>query len=433
MEQKSEIRILGLKVFEKRSAISKLIHDNWISQIFGSSTATGKMVNDESALTVSAVWSCIQLLSNTFAIPALNVYRKVDDTREIQSDHPIQYLIHRKPNDIMTSFTWRRTMMMLCAITGNSYSIIRRDPNKGIPISFDFIANPRVNVQPVIYQNKLYYVVKGEDLPIQASDMIHYRWNSTDGINGRSPLTIARENIGQALAMQEYGSKIFSEGGSKRVALKSPVKLTNEQKDSFRNVWNKEYAGMDNLQKIMFLEGKETDLVEIGMSPEDAQFLGVMKFKIEEIARIYGVPLHLIQSLDQATNNNIEHQGIQYVIYTMMTHYVNFEQELDFKLFPDKPEFYTKHNTNALMRGDMTTEAEYFGKMSDLGVYSINDIRKIKDENPIKDGDGHYVQVNRIPIEKMNDLLDNTLSKLADEAKKRSNGNGQKVEQVILQ
>lgn len=433
MEQKSEIRILGLKVWERRGIITEMIRNNWLSQIFGSTTATGQMVNDETAMTVSSVWACVQLLSNTFAIPALNVYKKKGDIRELQADHPIQLLIHRKPNDIMSAFEWRQTMMMLAAITGNSYSIIRRSDRTGSPVSFDFIPNSRTSVKPFIYQNKLWYQVEGEKLPIPARDMIHYKWNSTDGISGRSPVSIARENIGQSLAIQDYGSKVFSEGAAKRIALKTPAKLTPDQKESFQNIWNKKYSGTDNMHKVMFIEGKDTELVEIGMSPEDAQFLGVMKFKIEEIARIYGVPLHLIQSLDHATNNNIEHQAIQFVIYTMMTHYVKFEQELDLKLFPDKPEYYTKHNTNALVRGDMKTEAEYFGKMSDLGVYSINEIRKIKDENPIDDGDGHLVQVNRVPVEQMNDLTGSTLSKLADAAVKRAMGNGKKVESVNLQ
>jgi HK97 family phage portal protein len=426
LKASSEIRILGIKLFERRSSGLDLAYnrfrDSFLSQALGSQTTTGRRVTDELALTVSAVWGCVQILANTFAIPALNVYRKQGDIREIQQNHPKQILIHRKPNAYMTAFTWRRTMMMSAAITGNAYSRIIRNENTGAVLFFDYIKSDLVT--PFLYKHELWYRIRGEELPVHSADMIHFKWLSLDGIKGRSPISIARENIGQALAIQDYGSKVFSEGGSKRVALKTPQKIHPDQKDAFRKVWNEEIAGTENLAKLMFLEGG-SELVEIGMSPEDAQMLGVMKFKIEEICRIYGVPLHLVQSLDHATNNNIEHQAIQYVIYTMMAHYVNFEQELDYKLFPDDTEYYTRHNTNALMRGDMKTEAEYFGKMTDIGVYSINDIRKIKDENPIDDGDVHMVQVNRMPIKDMKDKSAELLKKLAAEASK--NGNGIKV------
>ncbi len=426
MQEKTEIRILGIKLYEKRNLAYHTYKQDFLSNVLGTQTSTGKRVTDDLALTVSAVWGCVQLLSNTFAIPALNVYRKTGDIREIQSDHPSHLLIHRKPNQIQTNFTWRRSMMMAAAMRGNAYSLIHRNERTGAPESFEFLPNANVPVKPFLYKGKLWYDVKGMDDAVPSWNMIHYMWNSVNGIEGKSPLSAARENVAQAITIQEYGSKVFAEGGSKRVALKSPAKITEQQKDGFRKLWDSEIAGVENLQKLMFLEGG-AELAEIGMSPEDAQMLGTMKFKIEEICRFYSVPLHLVQSLDHATNNNIEHQAIQFIIYTMMAHYVNFEQELNFKLFPDNAEYYTKHNTNALVRGDMKTESEYFGKMSDIGVYSINDIRRIKDENPIPDGDGHYVQLNRMPIEKMNKMPDETLSKLAGEANKRSQGNGHKV------
>lgn len=418
MKESKEIRILGLKVFEQRNIQGVAYNtyaEDFFNRILGSRSSTGKVVTTDESLTISAVWACVQILSNTFAIPALNLYRKEGNIREIQHDNPIQILIHRRPNEYMTAFNWRRTMMMAAAVTGNGYSVIKRDERTGYPTSFEFIRSSLVT--PCIIEGKLWYGIQGYKSTIPASDMIHLKWISQDGIVGMSPLKQAKENIGQAMAIQEYGSKIFAEGGSKRMALKTPGKIQAEQKAAYKKVWNEEIAGVENLSKLMFLEGG-SELVEIGMSPEDAQMLGVMKFKIEEICRMYGVPLHLVQSLDHATNNNIEHQGIQYVIYTMMAHYVNFEQELDYKLFPDKTDFYTRHNTNALMRGDMKTEAEYFGKMTDIGVYSINDIRAIKDENPIPDGDAYYVQLNRIPVKDMNYKTSDTLKKLADDAAK---------------
>jgi HK97 family phage portal protein len=327
----------------------------------------------------------------------------------------------------MTAFTWRRTIMMQAATHGNSYTMIHRNANSGRPESLELFLNP-LDVKPYLIKGKLWYKVSTESEPIAAENIIHFKWNG-DGITGKSPMAIAKENIAQALAIQEYGSKIFSSGGSKKVALKYPNKLTDDVKESFRKSWSKQYNGTDKLHELAFLDGG-SELVEIGMNPEEAQMVETMKFKIEEICRIYNVPLHLVQSLDHATNNNIEHQGIQFVSYTMMPHYINFEQELDFKLFPGDPNKYTRHNANALMRGDMKTEAEYFGKMTDIGVYSINDIKRIKDENPIDDGDAHYVQVNRTTIQNLNEqvtpTVDQSIRNLVEETIK--NKNGHKIE-----
>jgi len=422
-----EVRLFGRQLFEVRSdKVRQLIKDNWLSQIYGSNTKTGKLVNENNATAVSAVWSCIQVYSNTFAMVPLNVYRKEKDKRIIDSENPIHILIHSRPNVYMTSFTWRRAVMMQCASNGNSYTIIERNGYSGRPVALSLVINSR-DVKPYLVNGKLWYSVKDREEPVPAEDMIHFMWNTRDGFNGLNPIEIARENIGQALAIQEYGSRVFSEGGAKRVALKTPGKLTPDQKDSWRKTWKEKYGGLDNMHELAIVEGAG-ELIEIGMNPEDAQFVQVMKFKIEEIARIYNVPLHMIQSLDHATNNNIEHQSMQFVTHTMMPHYVNFEQELDYKLFGLGSKNYTKHTVNALLRGDAKTRAFWYRTMSDLGAYSINDMLKKEDENPIEGGDGHYVQVNRIPLDKMDKVDQEDPSRsLAEEAKKRTNGHS-KVE-----
>ena len=422
--QKSEIRILGLKVFERRSdSVNGMIRESFLQNIFGSQSSTGKMVNETNANTIAVMWACRQLLSNAFCMVPLSAYQKDGDKRTILDKDPIHILIHNRPNSYMTSFTWRRTIMMQATSYGNSYTIIHRNENSGKPETLELLLKPK-DVKPYLVKGKVWYDVKGFELPVPAENMIHFKWNG-DGIVGKSPMEVARENIGQALAMQDYGSKIFSTGGSKKVAIKTPNKITPEMKESMKNSWAQNYGGSDKLHELAFLDGG-TELIEVGMSPADAQMVEQMKFKIEEICRIYSVPLHLVQSLDHATNNNIEHQGIQFVTYTMMPHFVNFEQELDFKLFGGQTGKYTKHNVSALMRGDMQTEAAYLGKMMDLGIYSINDVKRIKDENPIEDGDGHYVQVNRVSIKEMNkpapSRVDPAVRALIEEALKQKNG-----------
>lgn len=397
------------------------MQDHWKSLMYGSTTKTGRMVNETNALAVSAVWSCLQVYSNTMAMVPLNVYRKDKNKRVLADDLPIYSLLHSRPNSLMTSFTWRRTAMMQCAANGNSYTIIRRNDRTGRIDQLDLTQNPR-DVSVYLIEGKLWYEVKGETNLIPAYNMIHFRWNSTDGIIGKSPIEVARETIGQVLAIQEYGSRVFTEGGGRRVALISPGRLNDDQKKSFRTTWKEEYGGVENLHNVAILEGGG-DLKEIGMNPQDAQFVEVSKFKIEEIARIYNVPLHMIQSLDHATNNNIEHQSMQFVTHTMMPHYVNWEQELDFKLFEMSAPYYTKHVLNSLLRGDAVSRGQWYRTMADLGVYSVNDILRKEDENPIEGGDGHYVQVNRIPLDKMDQVEPKqSVRQLVEDVLKSKNG-----------
>lgn len=409
---------------EARSgAFDEMLQQRWITDIFGKNSSTGRRVTEANASQVSAVWACMQLLSNTTAVVPLSVYRRTKTGREIFNSHPTYRLLHSRPNQLMNSFTWRRSTMMQMAGNGNSYTLIDRNQFSGKPKSFRLISSPN-HVQPFMYDGMIWYNVRDIKDPVKAEDMLHFKWNTSDGLVGKSPITIARENIAQAIVMQEYASKIYASGGSKRMSLKSPGKLDENKKDSFRKTFEQKYAGVENLQKLMILEGG-MEMEEVGMSPDDAQFIETFKFKIEEIARIFGTPLHLIQHLEKATNNNIEHQSMDFVTHTMMPHFVNIEQEIDFKLYENEPDVYSKFNVNSLLRADAKTRAIWYRAMADLGVFTINDMLRFEDMNPADDGDERHIQVNRMPLKKMNDMTnDQVVRMLAEAISKRSNGKG---------
>lgn len=431
MARQFEIKLFGKPILETRTGsgteirsqsdpVHQLIRERWLQNIYGSSTKTGKIVNEDSAVGFSAVWSCVQVLTNILSMVSLNVYKREKDSRSLQADHPNHLLIHTRPNAYMNSFTWRRASMYQCALSGNSYSEIIRNPRSARPEAIELFARPR-DVEPHLVDRMIWYKVRGRKDLIPQENMLHFMWITPDGITGKSPITVARENIGQALAMQDYGSKIFTTGVAKRTAVKTPGKLTPDQKKDWRELWTETLGGIDNLHNLAFLEGG-AELVDVGLSPEDAQFIQVAKFKIEEMARIYNMPLHMIQSMDHATNNNIEHQSMDLVTYTMMPHFVNWEQEMDYKLFGLGSPYYTKFVVNSLLRADAKTRAEWYRTMQDLGNYSINDVRAKEDENPVEGGDDHYVQVNRIPISKMDQYVEKVTRHLTNEALKRTNG-----------
>lgn len=395
-----EIRMFGKEILsvEKRSTLSSIKNPKeWLQATLGYDTSTGKTVNEDTSLTFSAIYGCLRILSFTFALQPFNVYKKEKNIRIVADDHPNNYLIHTKPNPLMTSFIWRQVMMTHAGLYGNAYSRIIRDANAR-PVEFRLISKPK-DVDPFLYDDRLWYKVHGINEPVPADDMIHFKWLGTDGIKGKNPITLARENIGMALTMQQYGGEVFKKGGSKRLAFKSTSKIDPDREESMRKAFLNKYAGVNNMMDPFFLSATE-DVKEIGIDPEDAQFIQSFKFSIEEIARFYGVQLHLLQSLDKATNNNIEHQSMEFVNYTMLPHNVNFEQELNSKIFrqDETKNHYTKLNIQGLLRGDMKTRAEWYGKMADLGVYSIDEMRMLEDQNPITGGDKHYIQVNREDI-----------------------------------
>ena len=165
--QNSEIRILGLKVFEKRSdAVSGIIRENFLSQIFGSQTSTGRLVNESSSNTISAIWACKQLLSNAFAMVPLNAYQKDGDRRSILDRDPINILIHKRPNSYMTAFTWRRTIMMQAATHGNSYTIIHRNDSNGKVDALELVQNPK-DVQPYLIKVKCGIMLRDMKIRLQ--------------------------------------------------------------------------------------------------------------------------------------------------------------------------------------------------------------------------------------------------------------------------
>lgn len=403
-----DLKIFGKSFLslERRSEISSIKNPKeWLARVLGNDSFSGVSVTQDTALTFSAVYACVRIIANSLAMVPLNVHNEDNNgNKSISKKHAAHFLIHSEPNQLMTSYAWRQAMQAQVLLKGNSYSIIIRDAGYR-PVEFRLIAEPN-DVEPFIFQNKLWYKIHGQNRPLSADDVLHIKGLGFDGIKGKSVLTVARESIGTSLAMQQYGGNVFQTGGAKRVALKHPGKVDPDIRDRLKGDFKKKYGTPDNLNEIAFLEAG-LDVVEIGMNPEDAQFIASREFSVEEIARYYGMALHLIAHQKRPTYASVEQQAIEFVTYCLNPWYCTWESELNRRIFKttEKLNYYTKFNLSALLRGDAKARSQFYKDMFYIGAFNRNEIRALEDKNKIKNGDTYFIQSNMAPAEQIGDIL----------------------------
>jgi HK97 family phage portal protein len=279
-----------------------------------------------------------------------------------------------------------------------------------------------MDVTPFVYENRKWYQVHGIERPIPYEDMFHIPGLSYDGIAGKKTTEILKNVLGLAFAVEKYGSLIFTNGGAKRVAFKSPGKVDADVREQIIDSWVEKYGGPDQVARPAFLQAG-LEMQEIGMDPMAAQFIELKKHLITEITRPFRMQLHLVQSMEQATNNNIEKQSREFIDYTMMPWLVKWEKEADTKLFSrqERKDSFTKFNVKSLLRGDFASQTEGLVKMINWGVYTPNDALKILDENTYESGNMHMFPTNMTTTEQNAIaspaaglmVFDTTLSKLA--------------------
>lgn len=378
---------------EQRSTLTE--PSEALIRALGAESFSGVSVNEENAITLSAVWACVRILSNTIAMPPLSVFKKEKSgSRAKAAEHPIHKLIHDEPNGIMGSFTWRQTMQSHAALRGNAYSIIHRDGSNR-PAELELISNP-ASVDPFIYQGKLFYRIANQKGVIPAADMFHIKGLSFDGYKGKSVLTVARETFGAGLAMERYSNSLYKSGGSKRIALEFPQTLKPETKKAISESYRETYGGIDSLHKVAILEAG-VKVADIGMNPEDAQFILSRKFSVEEIARWFGMILDLLSTDNKQTYASVEQRAIDFIKYTMSPWYQSWEQEINRKLFreSEKGTYYAKFNLEGLLRADVGSRMQFYKDLFYMGAITRNEMRGLEEMNAIgPEGDDFYLQVN---------------------------------------
>lgn len=376
----------------------------------GSRSAAGVNVTEASSMRVSAVYACVRVLSETLASIPLPVYKRLKPRgKERYSDHSVYPILHDLANPEMTSFTWRELMQSHLALWGNSYSEIEYDDMWQVkalwPLRPDRTYPER---DPTTSQIRFVTTLAdGRHIWLPQERVLHIPGLGFDGLKGYSPISMAREAIGMSLAAEEFGGRFYANGTHIGGVLQSPNPLSDKAYDRLKQDMENFRGGLSNAHRMKILEEGLT-FNRIGIPPNEAQFIETRKFQIEEIARIYRVPLHLIQSLDRATNNNIEHQSLEFVMYTMLPWIKRWEQSINWKLFTpsERKKYFAEFLLDALLRGDIKSRYDAYAVARQNGWLSADDIRELENMNPIEGGGGskYYVPVNMIPADMAEDF-----------------------------
>lgn len=389
------MRWFPFNIFRSEERVVSAEFENAVNKALTADTvadATRKpYITEEGALNLSAVWACVRILSETVGTLPIHLYKRTEKGRERQYAHACHKLL-QLPNSFSNRFDLMHHLMISCALWGNGYARIHRGKDSR-PIRLQLIHPAKV--EPILNSNEelFYRLDNGELLP--NDELIHLRGLSTNGIKGKSPIAVHRDNLSLTMAAQEYGERFFNQGGNMSGVFKYPSTLKPEAYQRLKKDLVAQSVGLHNAHIPLLLEGGMT-YERISIPPEDAQFIATRKFQKTEIATIYGIPPHMIADLERATNNNIEHQGMEFVTYCLMPYLVRLEEEFNRKLlrYDEFEEYYFLFGLNGLLRGDAKTRSEYYKNMNFVGAMNANEIRSLEDMNAYEGGDEYFVQMN---------------------------------------
>ena len=353
----------------------------------------------DKALTLTAVWCAIRLLAESVSSLPVSVYSKQPNGDKVEdSKSPIYNLVKFKPNYYQNKITFFEFIMLSICTEGNSYVQIVRN-NSGTPVQL--ICLDPSNVTVVVNNNELFYQVDGGSV-LDSSDMLHFKTITDDGVTGLSPIDQCAKALNWGVSLEEFGSTFFSNGAKPSSILQTDRALSDTALQRLKTSFNNNYGKLKNSNSTIVLEEGLT-FKPISISPEQAQFLSSRQFSIEEVARIFNVPPHMLKDLSKSSFNNIEMQSQEFVTYTLMPYITRIEQEMNLKLFRTNElgKTFVEFNVNGLLRGDVKSRTEAYKTAITNGYMSINEVRQKENMNSIEGGDKHFMQMNMTTIDKV--------------------------------
>ncbi len=394
----------------------------WLIRRIGPKAKSGVHVSEYTARHLPVVYACVNRIGNPIARFPLRMYQAVDDRKKrlvTDKDHPFATAIGLRPNEFMSSRTVRKTVQGHALLWGNGYIEIERN-RRGQSVGL-FPLRPEVT-RPVRENGNHFFrsTIDGQSIELAGDDVVHVMDQSQDGYIGLSQIHMARNAVGMGLALEEFGSKFFANDMKSGGFLMHPSRLSPNARDNIKGRNGdkaspaspakglEDQSGLENAHRVKVLE-EGMKFIQTTIPPEDAQFLGTREFQIAEIARIYDVPLILLQSQEKQTSfgAGIEQLMIAFVRQTIDPWINAWEEELNYKLFTDSERangYYVKFNMNALLRGDMAARADFYMKVFGVGGLSPNNILALEDMDDIGPaGDHHFVPANYVTLEKATD------------------------------
>lgn len=402
----------------------------------GGSTA-GKNVNERSAMQMTAVYACVRILSEAIAGLPLHMYRYKDEGgKEKATGHTLYHLLHDEPNPEMTSFVFRETLMTHLLLWGNAYAQIIRN-GKGEVIALYPLMPNRMEVNRDT-NGMLYYVyqkssddaptMEGSSVILSPSEVLHVPGLGFDGLVGYSPIAMAKNAIGLSMAAEEYGAKFYANGAAPSGVLEHPGVLKDPAK--VRDSWNAAFGGSSNSHKVAVLE-EGLKYTPISISPNEAQFLETRKFQIDEIARIFRVPPHMVGDLEKSSFSNIEQQSLEFVKYTLDPWVVRWEQSLSRALLSEteKKSYFFKFNLEGLLRGDYQSRMQGYSIGIQNGFMCPNDVRELENLDLIPDelgGNKYMVNGNMVDLKNVGAAYTGNQNKVEEKPPEETSTNRRK-------
>lgn len=357
-------------------------------------------IDAQTAMRYSAVFACCRVLGETFAsMPAMEYRKKPNGDREATRDTAAFDILHNAPNDEMSPYNFKEACMMNANLGGNI--VCEKLVNRfGDVVGLYPYQWQMVNIGRDKETRKLAYTVMNGTTQknLKREQVFHVPGISFDGIIGLSPIEYAASAIRLGVSYEQFGVNFYKKGVNSSGAFTFPNELGEEAFRRLKKDLQENYAGLRNTGTPMLLEGGGK-FEQFAMKPADAQLIENKRFQVEDIARIYRVPLHLIGDLTRSTNNNIEHQSLEFVMYTMLPWFKRWEENINMQLLSlaeRRAGYYIEFKIDALLRGDAKSRAEAYAAGRQWGWLSVNDIRKLENMPAIANGDIYLQPSNMI-------------------------------------
>lgn len=349
-------------------------------------TLSGVRVSANNALRLAAVYACVRILAETMASLPFVLYRqRADGGKEKITDHWLYRLIAKRPNRYQNSYEWREMLQGHLALRGNAYNQIittaRGEISELIPVHPD-----RIKMELLPSGDYRYRVTdrNGHESLLPRGQIWHLRGLSSDGLMGLSPIELAGESLGMAIAAQDYGARFFANDAKPTGGwIEFPGSFKDvEAKRVFRDSYHRAQSGV-NRGKVLVLENG-MKFHEVGVTNKEAQFLELRKFQITDIARLFRVPPHMIADLDRATFSNIEQQSLEFVMHTMTPWAERWEASIESELLLDGEDLEVEFDFANLMRGDANSRSSYYQSGIQNGWLTRNEARIAENLNPLE-------------------------------------------------
>ncbi len=384
----------------------KLTTGDFWQAFYGTDSASGKTVSQQTALQVSTVWACVRLIAETIATLPIALYRRGSNAAEVAEGHPLHDVISRQPNAEQTPVEFWECVVASLLLHGNAFLLPTRSAGRVVALEFLLPQCMSVRRRSSGEIEYTYVDLNGQRMTMLEGEVIHIRGFGTDPLQGLSPLAMGRNVFGAAMAADESASKMFANGMKLGGVLSTDQILKKEQRDEIRNSMVQQFTGAVNAGKTMVLEAG-MKYQQVSMTPEDAQMLQTRGFNVEEICRWFRTPPWMVgHSAQGATKwgSGMEQEMIAFLSFTLLPWMKRIEQSINRWLLEpgERREYFAKFNPEGLLRADSAARAAFYSSMVQNGIYTRDDCRE-KENLPRRGGnaDALTVQSNLLPIDKL--------------------------------